>query len=193
MLTSFGTLSAAGQERPKREGFWMGFGFGYGSAKVSCATCEGGRDGSFAGNLRFGGTLGPRLLLGGAVNGWGRQDDKETTSLGNISGVVTFYPRERSGFFVEGGIGASSATFETVVATAEGPIGELAFTETTKGVGWGLAAGVGFDLRIRRNISLVPSAHVYVGRPGDLEYAGRPVMRDFSQNIFDITLGVTFH
>lgn len=50
----------------RREGFWIGFGAGYGSASVSasCDGCSGDREGSFTGFLKLGGTLNPQVLLG---------------------------------------------------------------------------------------------------------------------------------
>ena len=49
-----------------RQGFWIGFGGGYGSAEASadCEGCSGDREGSFTGFIKLGGTLNDRVLLG---------------------------------------------------------------------------------------------------------------------------------
>src|SRR5437867_6722771 len=60
------TALAATQER---EGFWIGFGAGYGSANAKCDHCVAtGREGGLAGFLKLGGTLNRKVLLGAEFN-----------------------------------------------------------------------------------------------------------------------------
>ena len=83
-----------------RKGFWLSFGLGYGSARVECDHCvAGGREGSVAGWLRLGGTIGHKLLLGWEVNGWlkndkGRLQTSEdlTRTLGNAGSSPSSIP-----------------------------------------------------------------------------------------------------
>lgn len=62
------------------------------------------------------------------------------------------------------------------------------------GWGWGVLAGLGYDFRVGRMISLTPVANFYFGQPGDLNRrAGRTLVSGWKQNVFDIGLGITFH
>src|SRR5438477_11835083 len=65
------TASAARAQYPqRREGFWIGFGLGYGSANVTCGTCGSGpRTGGVTAFLTLGGTPSRNLLVGGAILG----------------------------------------------------------------------------------------------------------------------------
>src|SRR2546423_2475203 len=62
------TASAARAQYPqRREGFWIGFGLGYGSANVTCGTCgSGSRTEGVTAFLKLGGTPSRNLLIGGA-------------------------------------------------------------------------------------------------------------------------------
>jgi len=153
-----GTALAATQER---EGFWIGFGFGYGSARVSCDDCvANGREGGLAGFLKVGGTLNRKVLLGTEVSFWTKTQAVDTLNFGNATFTVTFYPWTSSGFFVKGGAGLSLVNTDVV----EG--GDLITLDL--GDGFGAIAGVGYDLRIRRNLSITPVCNFYMGWPGDL-------------------------
>jgi len=60
-------------------------------------------------------------------------------------------------------------------------------------MGWGLLAGIGYDLRVGTNVSLTPVANFYFGGPGNLTSGNTTVVSGTSQNVIDIGLGVTFH
>ena len=65
VLLALGASVASAQHPQTRKGFWIGFGVGYGSYGISCSTCSGlGRESSFTGHVRLGGTMSPHLLLG---------------------------------------------------------------------------------------------------------------------------------
>ena len=177
----------------ERQGFWIGFGGGYGSADVSCDACDnGGREGSFTGFLKLGGTLNKRVLLGVEGNAWVKEQDGLTLSLGSFTGTVTFYPQASSGFFLKGGVGVSyvDTTFR------EGSLSAIGRT------GWGVLAGIGYDLRVGRNISITPSVNFYYGQPRDLSFeleAFGPLETitvksgGWKQNVIDFGIGITFH
>src|SRR5229473_7790065 len=53
----------------RRDGFWIGFGLGYGSATVSCDNCgPGSRTDGITGFLQVGGSPSHALRVGGAIN-----------------------------------------------------------------------------------------------------------------------------
>jgi hypothetical protein len=169
-----------------RQGFWIGFGAGYGSAEASasCEDCDGGgREGSFTGFLKLGGTLNERVLLGAEMNGWIKEQDDVTLTLGSFTGTVTFYPKATSGFFLKGGVGLSFVDTE---------FNDGSFSATVSKTGWGVLAGIGYDLRVGRNVSITPSVNFYYGQPGDIAFEGETI-GGWKQNVVDFSIGVTFH
>lgn len=168
----------------ERQGFWIGFGGGYGTADASCDDCEGeGREGSYTGFVKLGGTLNERVLLGVEMNLWMKEEDDVTLTLGSMTGTVTFYPQASSGFFLKAGVGASFVDTDFYVGT---------LSVTTSKTGWGVLAGLGYDLRVGRNVSLTPSVNFYYGQPGDLVFDGEELL-GWKQNVVSFELGITFH
>jgi hypothetical protein len=148
---------------------------------VSCDGCiDTGRLESASGFLKLGTAVSQNLLLGVEANGWRKRSSGVTENLGNVSAVAYLYPWARGGLFVKGGGGLS-----TYIASGPGP--------DLTGTGWGLIAGVGYDLRVARNISLTPVANIYYGHLGSLVLGGNPVESGWQQNIVDVGLGITFH
>lgn len=162
----------------EREGFWIGFGAGYGSAGIGCdVDCDGNREGSVTGFFKLGGTVNPRVLLGVETNVWTKEEAGERLTFGNVSGTVTFYPATSSGFFLKGGAGLSQI--------------RTSFRGSGGGnkTGFGFLAGVGYDVRVGRNLSMTPYANYYYGRP-DLSSEGES---NYRQDVFDFAVGITFH
>ena len=134
-------VPAAAQGNPQtRQGFWLSFGFGAGS--LGCEDCDDRTTGvNF--NLRMGGTLSQRLLIGGEVNGWTKNENDVTLTVTNVGPVVLFYPSAEGGFFLKGGLG---------LATIELDFGSL----NVEDEGIGLTLGLGYDARVGRNFALTP-------------------------------------
>ena len=168
-----------------REGFWIGAGGGYGSVGVGCDECSGqDRESGGVVYLRGGWTLNPRTLVGIDFNLWSKtmENDVEITlNLYNVIGSVTFYPSATSGFFVKAGAGMSTIDSEVDNATFE------------LGRGLGLMAGAGYDVRLGRMISLSPAVGYWYGRPGDLRVGPADLFSNWRQNLFEFTVGITFH
>jgi hypothetical protein len=167
----------------ERKGFWVGFGGGYGSAiaNADCPDCGGGnREGSFAGFFKLGGTLNERVLLGVESNAWRKEQEGVRLTLGNVSGTVTFYPQASSGFFLKAGLG---------LAYMDTQVENVSINKT----GLGVLGGLGYDIRVGRNISITPCANYYYGKPGDVTVLGEPVLPGFNYNVFDFGIGITFH
>jgi hypothetical protein len=169
----------------ERTGFWIGFGVGYGSAGVNCDDCDlDERESSFTGFFKLGGTLNERVLLGMESNGWFKEEDGGTLILGSVTGTVTFYPSATGGFFLKGGVGLSYIDTE---------FREGSFSVGLDKTGWGVLAGIGYDVRVGRNFSLTPTVNYYYGKPGDIAFEGEAVFGGWSQNVVSFELGLTFH
>lgn len=174
------SASLPAQRPQERRGFWIGFGLGYGSAGFSCDSCTGGRVGALSGFLKMGGTLSPRLLLGGETNGWVRNTGGATETRGNASLAVYYYPTAAKGLFLKGGAGLSR------YASRGG------FVDWTGG-GFGLLLGAGYDVRLGRNASLTPVVNLFGGNLGTVDAPGYVGSGGYTQNVVQLAVGVTFH
>jgi hypothetical protein len=123
-----------------RSRFWFNGGLGYGS--LGCSDCS-GREGGFTGNLTFGGTLSPKVLLGGSSNGWTKSEDGVTITAGALTALIRFYPSATGGFYVIGGLGLGTLSIDTSFGDA---------SET----GTAAILGLGYDFRVGDNVSLSP-------------------------------------
>jgi hypothetical protein len=178
------SLAWAGHPQERR-GFWIGFGGGYGSAKGRCDDCGGGsREGSGTGFLKLGGTLNEHVLLGVETNVWVKSQDNVTLTLGSVTGTVTFYPKASSGFFLKGGAGAS------IVST---DVREDSVTTSVSKTGWGVLAGLGYDVRVGRNVSITPGINYFYGQPGDISIQGETALGGWKHDVIDFSVGITFH
>jgi hypothetical protein len=153
----------AGSLKPQvREGFWFNVGMGYGTA--GCEDCF-GRDSGLSGGLSLGATLGDHVLLGVGTTGFAREIDGELFTIGTLDARVRVYPARRQGFFINGGIGLGSASYA----------GDSEF-------GLGLMLGVGWDIRVGRNVSLTPFWNGFAMANSNVDF-----------NVGQIGLGVTIH
>ncbi len=153
--------SASAQQAQTRQGFWIGGGLGYGS--LGCDGCD--RVGAPSGYLKLGGTLRQNILLGVETNGWTKSEAGARLTMGNVSGAIYWYPMTTNGMFVKAGAGYS--------------VLDNSFASTS---GFGLLGGVGYDVRVSRNLSVTPVANWFRG-----SFDGG------SANVLQIGLGVTSH
>ncbi len=172
---------AEAQYPQRRDGFWFGFGLGYGSSNVTCNTCGSGpRVDGVSGFVKLGGTPSRNLLIGGAINVWGHSDGVATETMTNLTANLYLYPDPRSGLFVTGGLGFSNYHVDVDPAY--------------DGTGWGFTGGVGYDIRVGRDVSLTPVVNYMYGGVGNVSQAGFGTVRSqWKQNVVDFGLGVTFH
>src|SRR2546427_12202681 len=78
------TMPALSAQHPHtRKGFWIGFGFGGGSAGVSGTGSTTHREAGFTGVLKIGGTLSPKGLVGGGAGGLRKKSAGVTAQLGS--------------------------------------------------------------------------------------------------------------
>jgi hypothetical protein len=161
LLAILFATTASAQQAQTRQGFWIGGGLGYGS--LGCNGCD--RLGGVSGYLKLGGTLRQNILVGVETNGWTKSEFGQTLTMGNMSGAAYFYPMPSNGLFIKGGLGYS--------------ILDDGFNNES---GFGLLAGLGYDVRVGRNLSITPVANWFRG-----SFSGA------SANVLQIGLGVTSH
>lgn len=142
---------AAGANKHLRQGFWIHFGMGYGS--LGCEDCD--RAGGATGQLAMGGTISQKLQVGGASNVWVKSEDGVSLTVGAVTATVRYYPIETGGFFLTGGLG-----YGTVEA-------ELPTLGTHTETGFGALAGLGYDIRVGRNVSLTPYLNGFLISAGE--------------------------
>ena len=152
--------SASAQQAQTRQGFWIGGGLGYGS--LGCDGCD--RVGAPSGYFKLGGTLRQNILLGVETNGWTKSELGNRLTMGNVSGAIYWYPMT-NGMFVKAGAGYS--VLDSGIASTSG---------------FGLLGGVGYDVRVGRNLSITPVANWFRG-----SFDGS------SANVLQIGMGVTSH
>lgn len=131
----------SGAARPHtRGGLWFSGGLGVGS--LGCEDCD-EREISLATDLAIGGTVNDHLLIGIGISGWSKEEDGLTLTVATLEARVRVYPRATSGFFLVGGIGLGTirASFDDV-------------DEDESGLG--VTLGLGWDIRVGRNVSLTP-------------------------------------
>lgn len=162
--------SASAQQAQARQGFWIGGGMGYGSMGLSCSGCAGvGRTGGLSGYAKLGGTLRPNILLGVEMNGWRKNEGAGSVTMGNFSGAAYWYPMATQGLFIKGGAGYSVLNVDDGVTTADDS-------------GFGLLGGVGYDIRVGRNLSITPVANWFRGG-----------FNGGSADVLQLGMGVTSH
>ena len=172
--------TARAQYPQRHDGFWLGFGLGYGSAGVTCDGCNRvSNQGGVTGFVKLGGAPSRSLLIGAAINGWAHSDGSATESMANITASLYLYPQRRSGFFVTGGLGFSNYHINS--------------EPSWDGTGWGFTVGAGYDLRFGRDVSLTPVVNYFWGGVGDVNRGGGTVFTGWKQHVLDVGLGVTFH
>jgi Outer membrane protein beta-barrel domain len=170
LLTALLATTAFAQHAQTRDGFWVGGGLGYGSFGLSCDICDGlGRTGGLSGYAKLGGTLRQNILLGVETNGWTKSEGGATITMGNLSGAAYWYPMATNGLFVKGGVGYS------VMSADDG-------STSANDSGFGFLAGLGYDVRVGRNLSMTPVMNWFRGG-----YDG------ISANVIQFGLGVTSH
>jgi len=183
LLALVGWTRAHAQNPQTRHGFWIGFGFGGGSARLSCNGCGDTTITAATGHIKLGGTLRPNLLIGGEVNAWSRpKENGEKFTLGNVSAIVQYYPAPANGFFLKGGLGVATAEDNSDV--------DGKFT----GTGFGFIFGLGYDIRVARNFSLTPIANLYWGGIGELSQGGSTSSGlGWKQSVIEVGLDFMFH
>ena len=161
------TVAGTAQAQNARDGFWFSGGLGYGT--LGCNDCS-GRTGSISGNLSLGGTISQRFLLGVGASGWTKSEQGATLSVGLLDARVRFYPQTHGGFFLTGGLGLGSVT------------GEIAGFGSNTETGLGMLLGMGWDIRMAKNVSMTPFWNGYAMQNNNTD-----------ANVGQVGLAITLH
>ncbi|MFI5210894.1 MAG: outer membrane beta-barrel protein [Gemmatimonadales bacterium] len=187
-LLSLTATSLLAQHPQERNGLWLALGAGYGSAGVSCEKCDvPDRPTGITGFLKIGGTINHQVLLGGEIDVFSSSTDLTITPLpprsvftGNLSAAIYYYPIRKAGLFLKGGAGL-------------GTFSESGNGSTLRGTGFGLLAGIGYDIRVGWTFSITPVIDAWYGHPGSLSQNGTPFYTEFNYNVISAGVGITFH
>ena len=159
---------ARAQELPQtREGFFIGFGLGWGS--YGCSDCD-AREGGLAAYLKLGGTLSQRILLGVESGGMTTTAGSARLTTSNVTGFAAYYPSAESGLFFKAGAGISFVE------------GSLSGVGRSTDTGLGVTLGLGYDTRLKENFSVTPFGNWLYGRVGGI-----------STNVVQVGVGMTWH
>jgi len=98
---------------------------------------------------KLGGTVNQNLRLGVEIFSWLNSNNGLSERTGHFAGIAQVYPARAAGFFFKG---AAGVAFSTVQLDA--------FASTTD-LGFSYGGGVGYEVRVGRNLYLVPTADFY--------------------------------
>ena len=149
--------------RPQiRRGWWFNGGLGIGSA--GCNDCIGRETGGTA-DFSVGKAVGERWALGVGTAGFAVETIFGTVGVSTLDFRARFYPSIPHGFFITGGLGFGGFSVEDEIE-----------------VGAGALFGVGWDIRVGRNVSITPM------------YTGFAMASDFvDANVGQLGISVTIH
>lgn len=185
------TAQAQSTRRPNtRQGFWIGFGVGDGSARIDCTYfCGPDRSNGVSGYIRLGGTLSPHFLLGGETGGWVNSAGFGTDAIWVASVVVLWYPSRTGASYLKVGLGgmrygtSNGGVADITTLSADAPCATL---------------GAGYEVRVRSRVSLVPWINVLASSRVGLDYRLGFVQPptsppDVRFNVVQAGLGITWH
>ena len=169
--------------RSERHGFWLqlGAGAGWESYRFDDPGTWAPNQMAPSFSLALGGTVSPRLRLGGEVNGWVFENFDEDTGFNVVESLVGMlmtaqvYPMRGQGLYLKGGLGMSRSG-----ADVEGPGG------STGESGFAALGGAGYEIRVGRNIFVSPAVNLLQHWSGDRD-APEGTLRERV-----LTMGVTF-
>ena len=164
LLFTAGPLNA--QRTLERSGFFIGFGFGYGSLDITCDGCAVDREGGVSGYLKLGGALSERVLLGVESNGWYKSEEGVGITFGTLTGSVYLYPSSTANLYLRAGAGIATLDVEDF--------------DTETGFGWSF--GAGYDIPIGSRTGLTPFANWSFG---DFDGGGT--------NVIQVGLGINWY
>ncbi len=150
----------------ERNGFYIGFGLGLGSANwTEGSALDGSSEDSGGGavNFRIGGAIRRDVLIGLESSTWARSENGATLGFQAVTAAVTYFPGN-VGAYLRGGFGFGSSNFEVDTQVFGLPVN---VSETDSG--WALLAAGGYEWRLSNKFALGPEIEfVYFGLRGEL-------------------------
>jgi hypothetical protein len=161
----------------ERHGFWANFGIGAGSESFKFDDTPSYSSGLVkpAYSLRMGGTVNPNFRLGIELSGWAdrhydsQAQDNVTSYLGGLMLVGQFYPSQRAGFFLKGGVVVTRSGEDLA-----GPGGDLHED------GFGYTVGAGYEIKLNRSLAITPTIDLLQHRSQSRDQSGvlQPALHD---------------
>jgi len=158
-----------------REGFFVGFGAGVGNQHFSPKTATAGVANSQYGPtlyFKIGGAASQSVILGAELFGWADPESTNGRSVGSIVFFGQVYPMAAGAFFIKAGLGMAGVEENRPGSSNDNP----------EVIGFSGVIGVGYDWRIGKNTSIVPTLDLYLQ-----DYS------NFRVRIVNIGIGVMFH
>lgn len=178
-LTLASELSA--QRTPARAGFWYTVGLGTGWARVSCDICKADHRPGLSAHLRLGGGLSRSLLIGAEMAGWRARSNEVDQTLAALSAAAYWYPSRRSPLYLKGGVG---------FLTHQAQDGTDVITST----GVGPQLGLGYELRVGRNVFLAPYFNAAYGSlAGGVKFNGAEILEQATVTLVQLGVALTGH
>ncbi len=173
LVLALPALATAGQWPHERDGILLGFSLGGGSAGVTVLDLESDRESGFGGSGRIGYAFDPQWAIGLEGDVWTKEVNGVTWTFSVGGPTVTFYPGG-AGFFVRGGIGASSIEVEIDTGTIK---------TSASDNGFGFLLGAGYEWRLTRKFALGPEIGYGYGKIDD----------DVSLDFVNATVGLNWY
>ena len=172
---------------PQRAGFWWGLGLGGGRADVKCDGCPNVDPETFPMlHVSLGGTLSPSLTLGvqfggGQKSGAFQNFSSTDVAVGDANVSLYWYPMSSGNLWLQGGL--TGVFFEAKNGSSK-----------LSSIGGGLTAGVGYDLRMGRNMSITPSLRGAWGGKGKLkDQNGNSADVNWQTNFVETGVAILWH
>jgi hypothetical protein len=178
-----------------RQGAWLDFGLGYGSASFHCDTCTTTQTlGGWSMSGGIGGTLNPHIRLGAGFRVWlnGLKAGKPLPGISTGTLLLSYYPRTRGSPFVE--LGGGLSYYELCRGKGD-PIEPCSNGSTyASGTGWGYTLGTGWEIPIGDNGMFRPLLTYHHGAVGRLHSPdGTTVVTGWKQNLLTVELTLLAH
>ncbi len=185
-LLALGLFLASSAAHAQEGGGIAIFGGGTGSATITCRACtHAGNMGGSTLSMQFVEQVSQHLRVGGTADWWWHERDTWTRGIWDVTAAVFYYPGTlRRGFYVEGG-----PTYSMILASVDD-------STALQRHGWGVAAGIGYDLSPRSSVSFTPYLRYSYAWVGDVYYpigSGIPFARGWKHEVLSLGLGVTLH
>ena len=133
-----------------RDGWMLGLSVGGGPGKFKTSTGEdSSTEGGTVVDVRVGRMVSSKVLISGELDAWTRTEGNLDFWFFNFAGCATLYPGNpdtgSGGFYVRGGLGFASVDVDETQGNT---------TVTYSEDGFGVLAGLGYELRLTRKFAL---------------------------------------